>query len=499
MIRKSSHIGYLVSKTDADSGSNEIWLKAVGHAIGFFKDSHGTLTYGRQYFQNSRQPFAITLAGEKFYVLTSPKDVTAAYKDTEGLTFDVFVRDIMVSFGATPGAIQKMWLSASDDSTGFESSTPNPLHKCLAQLTRDFHKQQLHPGENLDALGSKFQTYIDELLRCDSLLPSTSSSPSSWKELSLVDWCGDVLLNAATRAFFGEKLLEIEPNLLRDFFDFDNNSWMLMYRYPPFLAKEMNRAKTRAIDGLTAYFALPKDQRTGEAWFVRTLEAEQRKLGIGDRDIATLILMVYWVVNSNTYKLCFWIFAYLLHDPVLLSTIRTETAPAVASTGVDMNHLLQSSPHLNSLFDEVLRLTNSSSSVRSVASETTINGFTLRTGTKVIIPYRQLHFNEAVFGTNAAHFDAERFMKNKDLNRSTSYRPFGGGSTYCPGRFIARQEVVAFVALVLGRYDLELAPSEIGGKTETFPALEEMKPCLGVMGPVTGDDLVIRVRRRQKT
>ena len=161
-----------------------------------------------------------------------------------------------------------------------------------------------------------------------------------------------------------------------------------------------------------------------------------------------------------------------------------------------MTYLLESCVRLNCLFDEVLRMTNSSSSVRSVVSDTVIGDSVLRTGTKVLIPYRQLHFDEAVFGTDANQFDSERFLRRKGLHASPSYRPFGGGSTYCPGRFIARQEVVAFVACVLERFEMEVLREENDGIANKFPRLEEMKPCLGVMGPVQGGDLFVRIQRR---
>lgn len=206
----------------------------------------------------------------------------------------------MVAFGASPGAIEKMWLLPSNDKHGFNAQVENPSQKCLAQLTRDFHKQQLHPGQNQRSLSEKFQGYIEESLRWDSMSTRPNDkyilrSSEMSKEISLKGWCADVLLNAATRAFYGESLLQNQPDLFRDFFDFDDNSWMLMYRYPRFMATSMYQAKDAAIDALTKYFATPKGSRRGEAWFIRTLEAEQRQLGIDDRDIATLNLMVYWV------------------------------------------------------------------------------------------------------------------------------------------------------------------------------------------------------------
>lgn len=193
--------------------------------------------------------------------------------------------------------------------------------------------------------------------------------------------------------------------------------------------------------------------------------------------------------------MCFWIFSYILYYPKFLHAIREETRAACEGRDdVDMTHLLERSPTINAVFDEVMRLSNSSSSIRRVDSEVRIGGLKLRKGTNVLIPYRQLHFNEDAFGSDVRVFNPDRFLRNKSLSRSQSYRPFGGGSTYCPGRFIARQEVVAFVALVLYRYDITLAEPDAG-----FPAIEEMKPCLGVMGPVEGVELPVKLSLRKSS
>jgi cytochrome P450 len=112
-----------------------------------------------------------------------------------------------------------------------------------------------------------------------------------------------------------------------------------------------------------------------------------------------------------------------------------------------------------------------------------------------MMPYRQLHENEEVYGPDVLEFDAERFLKNPGLRRSTSFRPFGGGSTYCPGRYAARQEVVGFVALVVYRLEISLVKGE-DGEDQSFPRMESSKPSFGMMGVVKGDDLVVKVCSR---
>ena len=146
-------------------------------------------------------------------------------------------------------------------------------------------------------------------------------------------------------------------------------------------------------------------------------------------------------------------------------------------------------------------MTNSATSVRNVVCDTVINGRTYQAGTKILMPYRQLHFNNDVFGVNADLFDHERFLRTKNLNRNPNYKPFGGGSTLCSGRFIAKREVIAFVALILNRFDLELSRtpdgSEKGGE-QSFPRFDYTKPGLGIMDVKDNDDLVVVLKPRKE-
>ncbi|KAL9608970.1 MAG: hypothetical protein Q9167_006221 [Letrouitia subvulpina] len=266
----------------------------------------------------------------------------------------------------------------------------------------------------------------------------------------------------------------------------------------------MYGAKQQATDALEKYLSLPKNDRPGAASLVQTLESEMRNLGIQESDIAGFLMMIYWVINGNAYKLCFWILAHILHDETLLDSLRSEIVPVVQAGLTGLEYRLEECPLLDSVWNETLRLTASSSSVRTVRSTTEIRSKILRPGTKVLIPYWQLHFNENVWGPNPEAFEPERFLKNKELVRNSSFRPFGGGTTYCLGRFLAKREVMTFVALVLYRFDISLTTvkrTDIGndGKNITvqklaFPDLEEREHCLGIMGPVKGHDVYLNVK-----
>ena len=73
----------------------------------------------------------------------------------------------------------------------------------------------------------------------------------------------------------------------------------------------------------------------------------------------------------------------------------------------------------------------------------------------------------------------------------------------CPGRFVAKQAIFAFVAVTLARYDVCLAgDGGVGGgddgkgEKQRFPRVEDLKPGLATLGPRKGDDVIVRCTKR---
>ncbi len=180
--------------------------------------------------------------------------------------------------------------------------------------------------------------------------------------------------------------------------------------------------------------------------------------------------------------------SYMLFEPGLLELIRTETTTAFVNGSLDFHHLEESCPRLQGLWLEMLRLTVSSSSVRYVTEDTTIGGKHLRSGNVLINSCRQLHFNQSIFGKDVSEFDSKRFVDNQRLQDSSSWKPFGGGVSLCPGRRVAQRAVYMFIALVLHRFDIKLA------YTQPFPRPEQKTPDLGVF--MSTDDLVLTIAQR---
>lgn len=468
------------------------WIPYLGHAIGFVKNVQQMLTRGREYFGNTREPFALTLGGQRLYVLTSPEDVKSLYKNAKVFIFDDVVFEVSITFGISHPAMVKMRQKPAfleGDPVYSEFTVQNMHALSLAELNSEFWKQELHPGHRLDALLENFLLCIDTLLQFEGLPQYTvvqRPSNSIKQVFSLLKLTEGVMMDAGTIASFGTKILEIDPNLVQKFLNFDDENWKLWYKWPN--ANAMHAAKAEMTKTFEKYLSLPQKERGGAAHIIELIETTTNALELSKKDIATSLTMLYFVFNTNTYKVCFWALSHLLHKPSLHVRIRQETESAFLPNGrLDLEQLSES-PLLDALFAETLRYYSASYSIRTVAEPTILGGKRFGKGSRIIAPFRQLHFDPTVYGHDSHVFDPDRFLRDKTLTRGASYRPFGGGTSYCPGRFLAKQEVKAFIAMVLHRFEFSL-----DGKQD-LPLIEDGKPTTGIAGPVNGDDVYVRVK-----
>lgn len=278
----------------------------LGHAQAFFKDSEALLTYARynivslaeqtpekapklivvfrQYFNNTREIFSLTIAGQKMYIITSPRDMAVVYKHAETLTFDGFVKDMYTQFGMSAAGISKMF--------GQMASGDYQQH---AHLGTGVQREQLHPGQNFDQLVGVYLRHIERQMDSTKLPDGCVVLDSGGKKMfQLRKWCAAVLGSASAEAFFGKALLELDPNLLEDFHTFDCQSWKLLYQYPRMFAKPMFEAMERGTKTYTRYFQLPIEERSDACHYMKTVEVKQRRAGMTDGDIAIAGQMFFW-------------------------------------------------------------------------------------------------------------------------------------------------------------------------------------------------------------
>ncbi|KAL9038663.1 MAG: hypothetical protein Q9180_002996 [Flavoplaca navasiana] len=418
-----------------------------------------------------------------------PNDVADAYRNTSSLSFDVFVQVMMRNLGSSTQSIRAMFSPMPTDKDGF----PNPHGKPLGRLARELHTTQLYPGENLTKLDNKFIESFGAQLSFEKMAESTYATRDEKGGITvpLLRWSSDLFTRAGQAAYFGDLLGTMDPELTWTFLEFDDLSWQILFQYPRIVSHRVHTARERLTAVLEKYFSVPAEDRGEQAWFTHAMEHEMRTIGISTHDIATMMTTIYWGINTNTRKASFWMLAYLIQNPRLLEQIRLETKPAFNHGVLSVDYLKNSCPLLDAIWNETLRHSAYSASVRHITEDTIIGGKTLRKGNRLMIPYRQLHFDESVFGEDAHVFEPARFEKNPKLLRSASWRPFGGGITMCPGRHVAKESVAIFIAMVLRRFNIEFVRDQV------FPRGAEGTPVLGIMNIEDGEDPLVRITPRQ--
>ena len=132
---------------------------------------------------------------------------------------------------------------------------------------------------------------------------------------------------------------------------------------------------------------------------------------------------------------------YILQTPGLVERIRAEIQPAFTNGHADLP-LLEKCTLFASAWAESLRLVSSTFSVRIVEEETHgIGGYTLHKGAKIFCPTRPLHVSVDHWGEDAERYNPDRFIDRLQDAQSMKMRPFGGGPTLCPGRYVSQGDV----------------------------------------------------------
>ncbi|OAF98770.1 cytochrome P450 [Paraphaeosphaeria sporulosa] len=431
-------------------------------------------------------PWAVTIMGESLYVIPSAEDVLAVYRAPKTLDFDPFIKEMLSKYGITAETASKMF-----------DTLPGQTKNWMETMIENF-KTQMHPGEKLDHVQTRLLGFIDHSLVWGRLHGRmVLEDGGNERVVSLYNWSEVVIVDAQTRAFFDDALYKECPDLLAQFQIYEDEAWKLPMDLPDFATKALRSSKINIESGLRRYLKLSRDERPNDSWLIDILCKDMDKLGLEEDQKVYVLFSFYRVMNANAYKLVFWIISYLLFHPQLMEELKVEIEPAFRDgnhSTPDLSFLFDSCPLLASICEEVLRLTNWPIGTRTVQTDTIIGGKKLRQGRKLLMPYRAMHFDPAVFGADATAFNPKRFIMKKTLVTHKSYRPFGGAAHYCPGRYIARREVQMFTAVMLMRFEITLLEGEGPGNRSHFPKMDDTLPSGGIQVPSKGEDLIVRVR-----
>lgn len=261
-----------------------------GHLRSFYKNSSQLLSQARLHFHNTREPFALTVAGQKWYVLTKAEHVSATYK-MEHLSYDIFAVEVMRMIGVSEDGVRKAFQTQHVAQDGSKT----PPYKHLVRLCKEYQLEQLSPGNRLHELVEPAIGLLVHCLDPETMLASGRHwYASSAGTVSLYQWISDVFIDLGTQAYFGHRLHEVEPDLIRTFMEFERLSWQAMYQFPNFLCREMMAAKSKLQHAMAEFLRTPKPQRADTSWFISKIEEEMNWRQIAAADSAIFLFQLFW-------------------------------------------------------------------------------------------------------------------------------------------------------------------------------------------------------------
>jgi cytochrome P450 len=345
--------------------------------------------------------------------------------------------------------------------------------------------------------------------------------PEGEAVVELHAWVREQFVMSNAKAIYGpENLFAMHPELVKDFWDFEEGMIPLLVDFwPAITARKPHRAREKILDALTEF--VEKGRYKKASTLIQQRVSINLKHGLTPKMAGHGELIMLFAIVGNAVPTTFWLLANLFSRPELLAEVRQEIGKAVVTTEsgggeeemrtIHVEKLKSVAPVLLSCYRETLRMVANLSSVRWVLSDTMIaDRYLLKKDSIVQIASGVIHADEDIWGSDVAEFNPRRFITTtpevsfsgptteksataplpKNVP-SAAFRAFGGGSVICPGRHFAQSEIVGFAAAVLMGFDFE----KPGGGTFELPERDNSKIPFAVMKPTRECKVAISRRK----
>ena len=462
----------------------------------------------------------VRLGPEKSYIALSAAAVEAMFQSTRYISSDRFVRMIIHHGFNMPledvNKILKKYPKTSEDTI-----------KAKPMYSQDpIMQRYLISQDAVNVLTAKFIEVFNTALENDTTIPAKGEAT-----VDLYEWVKGRMFVGSTTSIFGSYILEVYPDIGKDFFAFDSRFLKIVYGTPKFLAGDVYTALKRLLKGTEQWLnkALPKlegqlDPTEGPDWepylgcrLQRGREKLFAEAGLSMKAKASQQVGLLFGVTSNAIPATGWMLFHILsspHDllPRILSEISTAHNPHGAGGGTLDIPTLLSLPLFLSTYTEVLRMYVAVNVTREVHGDFVIDGHLLKKGNTIMAPSWLGHRDPKVWNNlHPEHppvdvFYAERFLRQNEeggkvvcstTGLSGKYFPYGGGAHICPGRVFAKQEILAAVATVLLNFDFEFVSwvdHTSKDKKGRFPRIRKGYVGNGVMA--ADGDMRVRIKRK---
>ncbi|KAI0594165.1 cytochrome P450 [Biscogniauxia sp. FL1348] len=514
------------------------WLPGIFHAFALWDPADFAFRLNKRF--GSEKPLQVKAGWLRFFLLSHPEHVKALFRKSRQTTNIVTVAFTLRNLVDLPQETVTLYLS---DKSGAglkprkDSNVP-PERRITFLVSHNLHT--FLSSCYLDGISGRYSTMLRQ--RVDSI--DIQREWVSWP--NLFDFLQRTTLIPEIEALFGLKLLELNPSFIDDLLVFTRHVPDFLRLRPWWLNPQAHRARNRLIQYVKRWheyaqkhvdFTEISDQDLDwePFWGSKLMRVRQqyehKTAAMNSEARACEDVGLIWASTTNVQNTVFWLFYEVLRDPDLKAHLVKEVLECRIPNAVDGITTfdikkLTAQPLLQSTYAEVLRLYVGVAISRTTGYEDIkIDNYTIPQNSLVMTYSRAMALDTDAWiragrtlRKPLEEFDAERFLVDTDWARpgvssmtdTTNTRgngkrrfstdgllglwvPYGGGDHICPGRHLAKQQMLVTFALLLLEFEMELSSD---------PAVvAKVKPDMrfAPFGSLPPENKVgFRIRRRQR-
>ncbi|KAM8966380.1 5-beta-cholestane-3-alpha,7-alpha-diol 12-alpha-hydroxylase-like isoform 2-T2 [Pelodytes ibericus] len=354
----------------------------------------------------------------------------------------------------------------------------------------------------------------------------SGAGEKEWHQDGLFDFSYSIVFRAGYLALFGNEPAmkkgsvelakkhdrEHSEELYHEFRKYDRLFPRLAYSVlPPKDKIEAERLKRLFWNMLSIKKTMEKENISG--WIADQYQYRVEN-GLPEHMQDRFMFLLLWASQGNTGPACFWLLLYLMKHPEAMKAVSAEVQKVIKETRQEVKaggpllnltrDMLLKTPVLDSAVEETLRLTAAPVLIRAVKENLNINmasgkEYSIRKGDRVaLFPYLAVQMDPEVH-PEPQNFKYDRFLNEDGTKKSDFYKngkrlkyftmPWGAGTTICPGRFFAVNELKQFVFLILSYFEFQLINPE-----EEIPDIDPNRWGFGSMQPTHDVQFQYRLR-----
>lgn len=341
----------------------------------------------------------------------------------------------------------------------------------MDQIRRAF---KLLQGDGLNSLTDSMIGNLMVVMRQDHL------GGSGWRSASMYHFCLSVMFEASFLSLFGQPPAGRRHGntavLRDDFVRFDKMFPLLIAQVPIRLLGRTKAVRQKIVSHfLPHHMARWSNMSEFVSMRMKVFDSYET---LTDTDKAGHHFAILWASVGNTAPATFWALYYLVSHPEALQAVRREIQEVLSLDGVEFRpdvdvrltkEQLDKLVYLESAVNESLRLSSASMNIRVAQEDFNLRldesrSIAVRKGDLIAMYPQTMHLDPEVY-EEPQTFRFDRFMENgvektdfyKDGQKLKYYlMPFGSGSSMCPGRYFAVNEIKQFLCLLLLYLEVQL-------------------------------------------